>query len=102
MDEGANHMGRESYRVIRNRPWNIRQGNSYTLRIRIKTLPALQYEGFDLSSFQFGHTYEVERRLAELLVERGYAEPDTRSGRDDAADKNAMTPLTRNRDRQAR
>ncbi|HEY5616410.1 MAG TPA: hypothetical protein VIK60_00615 [Vicinamibacterales bacterium] len=44
------------------------------MRIRIKTLPALRYEGFDLSSFQVGHTYEVEQRLAELLVTMGYAE----------------------------
>jgi len=50
-----------------------------TVRIRIKKLPALRYEGFDLSSFQIGVTYEVERRLAELLIERGLAEPETRS-----------------------
>lgn len=34
------------------------------MRIRIETLPALRYEGFDLSSCQVGQTYEVERRLA--------------------------------------
>jgi hypothetical protein len=52
--------------------------DSTTLRIRMKTLPALRYEGFDLSPFQTGLTYEVERRLAELLIERGFAEPQTR------------------------
>jgi len=80
-------MGQESHRVIRNRPRDIHQGHSYTLRIRIKTLPALRYEGIDLSSYHVGQTYEVERRLAELLVEKGYAEPDVaRSDCDHAAD----------------
>ena len=65
---------------------DVHQGNSDTLRIRIRTLPALRYEGFDLSSYQVGQTYEVERRLAELLMERGYAAPDTRPDRDRAAD----------------
>ena len=69
-----------------NPPWAVHQDNSYTLRIRIKTLPALRYEGFDLSPYQAGQTYEVEARLAELLMERGYAEPATRSDRDRAAD----------------
>ena len=61
--------------MIRKRPPGARMRSSHTLRIRIKTLPALRYEGFDLSSFQVGQTYEVERRLADLLMERGYAEP---------------------------
>lgn len=87
MNVGATNVGRQSDRVIRNRPRDTHQGNSDTLRIRIKTLPALRYEGFDLSSFQAGQTYEVERRLAELLIERGYAEPDMRSDRDRAAEK---------------
>jgi hypothetical protein len=56
------------------------------LPIRIRKLPALRYEGIDLSSYQVGHTYEVERHLAELLMDRGYAEPDTPSDRDHAAD----------------
>jgi hypothetical protein len=51
--------------------------NSLTLRVRMKVLPALRYEGFDLSSFQIGVVYEVERRLAELLIERNFAEPET-------------------------
>lgn len=79
-------MGQQFERVIRSRPWDVHQGHSYTLRIRIQKLPALRYEGIDLSSYQVGQTYEVERPLAELLVERGYAEPDMRSDRDHAAD----------------
>jgi hypothetical protein len=79
-------MGQVSFRTIRRGRQNIHQSNSYTLRIRIKTLPALRYEGFDLSSYQVGQTYEVERRLAELLIERGYAQPDMRSDRDRSAD----------------
>jgi hypothetical protein len=59
--------------------------NLLTLRVRIKTLPALRYEGFDLSSLQIGLIYDVERRLAELLIERGFAEPETRSDRRRAA-----------------
>lgn len=47
----------------------------------MKVLPALRYEGFDLSSFQIGVAYSVERRLAELLIERGFAEPETRPDR---------------------
>lgn len=74
-------------RVTRNRPRDATKGNSSTLRIRIKRLPALRYEGFDLSSFQVGQTYKVARRLADLLMERGYAEPDVpRSDCDHAAD----------------
>lgn len=80
-------MGQESDRRSRNRLRDARKGNSNTLRIRINRLPALRYEGFDLSSYQVGQTYEVERRLADLLVERGYAEPDVpRSDCDRAAD----------------
>lgn len=60
--------------------------NSRTVRIRIRTLPALRYEGFDLSSYQVGQTYEVEGRLADLLVERGYAEPEACSDNDPATD----------------
>jgi hypothetical protein len=54
----------------------------------VTTLPALRYEGFDLSSFRAGSIYEVEQRLAELLIERGFAEP-VRPGskRDHAADE---------------
>lgn len=54
---------------------------NFTLRVRMKVLPALRYEGFDLSSFQIGVAYSVERRLAELLIERGFAEPETRPDR---------------------
>lgn len=87
MNMGATTMGRKSDRGIRNPPWDIRRDDAYTLRIRIRTLPALRYEGFDLSSYQAGRTYDVEARLAELLIERGYAERDARSDRDRAADK---------------
>ena len=81
-------MGQKSDRVIRNRPGDVHQGHPYTLRIRIKTLPALRYEGIDLSSYQVGQTYDVERRLAELLIESGHAEPALpQSGHDRAADK---------------
>jgi len=57
------------------------------LRIRIRKLPALHYEGIDLSFYRIGRTYEVDRRVAELLIENGHAEPDTTSGRDRAADR---------------
>jgi hypothetical protein len=77
-------MGQVSFRTFRRGRRNIHQDNPYTLRIRIKTLPALRYEGFDLSSYRVGQTYEVERRLAELLMERGYAEPAMRPDRDRA------------------
>lgn len=79
-------MGQVSYGVNRQRASDINQERSYILRIRILTLPALRYEGFDLSAYQVGQTYEVERRLAELLMERGYAEPDMGADRDRAAD----------------
>lgn len=52
----------------------------------MKTLPALRYEGFDLSSYQVGQTYDVDRRLAELLIEGGYAEPEMRANCSRAAD----------------
>lgn len=64
-----------SDQVISTEPGDGHQGNSYTLRVRIKTLPALRYEGFDLSGFRLGHTYDVEPRLAELLIDGGCAEP---------------------------
>ena len=58
------------------------------MRIRIRTVPALLYEGFDLSSFRAGNLYQVEERLAELLIERGFAKPVRReSERDHAADE---------------
>jgi hypothetical protein len=41
----------------------------------VRTLPALRYEGFDLSHLRAGDIYEVEQQLAELLIERGFAEP---------------------------
>lgn len=72
--------------MFRHRPWDLHQGHPYTLCIRIKKLPALRYEGIDLSSYQVGQTYEVERRLAGLLMERGCAEPDAPPDRDHAAD----------------
>lgn len=68
-------MGRKADRMIRNRPQKPRKRVSNTSRIRIKTLPALHYEGFDLSSFRIGDAYDVEQRLADLLIERGHAEP---------------------------
>ena len=81
-------MRQQFERVIRDRPWDVHQGHSYTLRIRIKTLPALRYEGIDLASYQVGQTYDVERRLAELLIESGHAEPALpQSDHDRAADK---------------
>jgi hypothetical protein len=58
------------------------------LRIRVKIIPALRYEGFDLSSLRVGHIYDLEHRLAELLIDSGFAEPVTlRSKSDLAADK---------------
>jgi hypothetical protein len=57
------------------------------------TLPALRYEGFDLSSYQVGRTYEVEQRLAELLMDRGYAEPD--EGPDVGSDRDRATDRRR-------
>jgi hypothetical protein len=54
--------------------------NLLTLRVRMKVLPALRYEGFDLSSFQVGMVYEVERRLAELRHDRAGTTPPTRIG----------------------
>jgi hypothetical protein len=44
------------------------------LRVRIKVIPALRYEGFDLSRYEIGRTYHVERRLADLLIQGGFAE----------------------------
>lgn len=85
MNMGATTMGRKPNQGIQNLPWDIHRDDAYTLRIRIRTLPALRYEGFDLSSYHAGQTYDVEARLAQLLIERGYAEPDTRSDRDHAA-----------------
>jgi hypothetical protein len=82
----ANHNGTSGVRANRDRGADINQDNSHILRIRIITLPALRYEGFDLSSYQVGRTYDVGRRLAELLVERGHAEPATRSHRHRADD----------------
>lgn len=66
---------------------DVHRTHSDTLCIRIRTLPALRYEGFDLSSYQIGQTYEVDGRLAKMLVERGYAEPEMRSDRPRAVDK---------------
>ena len=70
-------LGQQCERVIRNRSRGIHEASSITLRIRIRTIPALRYEGFNLSSYQVGETYEVDERLAELLLEHGYAERAT-------------------------
>lgn len=83
MELGAPETWRTPGRRSRTRR-QAHRGNSRTVRIRIKTLPALRYEGFDLSSYQVGQTYEVEGRLADLLVERGYAEPEVCSDNDHA------------------
>jgi hypothetical protein len=48
--------------------------NSGFLRVRIRVIPALRYEGFDLSLYEIGRTYQVEPRLADLLIQRGLAE----------------------------
>lgn len=72
--------------VLQHHDEDVDGGHSHTLRIRIRKLPALRYEGIDLSSYQVGQTYEVERRLAVLLIERGYAEQDSSSDRDAAVD----------------
>ena len=72
-------MEYRSNRAVRRRRVDAYHGTSQMLRIRIKALPALRYEGFDLAAYQVGETYDVERPLADLLIERGYAEPDARS-----------------------
>jgi hypothetical protein len=79
-------MGQHCEHVLQYHDEDVDGAHSHTLRIRIKKLPALRYEGIDLSPYQVGQTYEVERRLAELLIERGYAEQDTLSDRDAAVD----------------
>ena len=52
--------------------------NPDTLRVRITGIPALRYEGFDLSLYEIGGTYDVERHLAYLLIQRGFAELNIR------------------------
>jgi hypothetical protein len=51
-----------------------KRNNSGFLRVRISTIPALRYEGFDLSLYEIGRTYDVEPGLADLLIQRGFAE----------------------------
>jgi hypothetical protein len=51
-----------------------KRNHSGLLRVRIKGIPALRYEGFDLSLYEVGSAYHVERRLADLLIDRGFAE----------------------------
>ena len=61
--------------MVRSRSHQSSSSVSKKLQIRVMTLPALRYEGFDLSSLRVGNTYEMEHRLAALLIERGFAEP---------------------------
>ncbi len=51
------------------------------VRVRIRKVPpTTSLEGFDLRPFAFleGHTYELTRALATMLVVWGYAEPAER------------------------
>lgn len=61
------------------------------VKIRIRKVPPSAFlEGFDLRPYQFlvGHVYELDHRLAEVLIMWGYAEPEMRrEQRDQAADK---------------
>lgn len=58
------------------------------LRIRITRLPTERFlEGFDLSRYEVGQTYDVGPRLAELMIVMDYAAPEMRrSDRGNAAD----------------
>jgi hypothetical protein len=51
--------------------------NRPTLRVRIDSVPALRYEGFDLSPYEAGRVYEVDALLARLLIAHGYARPES-------------------------
>jgi hypothetical protein len=58
-------------------------------RVRIKVIPALRYEGFDLSRYEIGKTYHVERRLAELLIQRGFAELEVPRSRNSKVERDS-------------
>jgi hypothetical protein len=61
------------------------------VKIRIRKVPPSTFlEGYDLRPYDFraGYVYELDRRLGEVLIVWGYAEPEMRSkDRDQAADK---------------
>jgi hypothetical protein len=61
-------MTRRSNRPSRSRRRDGFQGNSKTLHIRIRTLPALRYEGFDLS-FGQPHTAQAVDRTGGWHVQ---------------------------------
>jgi hypothetical protein len=50
------------------------------IHVRIIFLPPDDFEGFDLRPYQLrpGASYELDHRLAELLMACQYAEPDRR------------------------
>jgi hypothetical protein len=59
-----------------------RQGDTQrTSRVRIVKVPALRYEGIDLSPYRVGQAYDVDRRLADLLINLGYATSEAVSER---------------------
>jgi hypothetical protein len=60
------------------------------VRIQIRRVPPSEHlEGIDLRHYGFreGQTYQVGRRLGELLIAWGYAEEVRRGQLDRAADK---------------
>ncbi|MCC7417406.1 MAG: hypothetical protein IT176_09720 [Acidobacteria bacterium] len=65
-----------------------------TLRIRFRNLPENRkdIEGFDLRAYQSGGVYDVDARLAELLVVLNYAELEMRRQPDCADDRPGRVP----------
>jgi hypothetical protein len=70
------------------------------VRIRIRKLPhdKKNVEGFDLRAYEANHTYDVNAKLAELLIVMNYADPEMRREPDRAHDRTRR----RLRDRRAR
>lgn len=63
--------------------------HSGLFRVRIKVIPALRYEGFDLSIYEIGRTYDIEPRLANLLIQRGFAELEIAESRNSAVKRDS-------------